>query len=166
LIFSGSINSQDATLTESGVLKGKVASWQDSGTVGSDNFTGEGKASLTSSGEVNWDQQVEICNGCGWGGKTQQVETTVHCKCPMNGEIMFESQLPPWPGGSPFIASTQLSPSGSILGTNVSQETGRDPTLPTLTTIQEGSINFGTGAISYDSDTFTPEGSGGRPVGR
>jgi hypothetical protein len=155
LTFSGSVNGQTATIREIGVLKGKVADWKDSGTVGTTEFSGSGKATLSTRG-IKWDQ-VDSCPPCNpWYGETLQVFTEFsNSQCQCETEIAMDSQFAKdqnAPSSSGFFVSTAINlETGTTFGSSV-QATQQ------FTTIQEGSIDFSTGAISYNIDTFSPQG--------
>jgi hypothetical protein len=165
LTFSGSINGQAAAITETGVLKAKVASWTDSGTVGSTNVTGSGTATLTSNNELKWNQKV---GGEGKDGLPLVIWVIIIIVIilvllPKKASIIAAGQEPKVPGGpaGDILVANQFNlQTGTLFSSSVPQA------AQGLTTIQEGSINNQTGTISYDSDTFIPQGSGGLPVGR
>jgi hypothetical protein len=159
LTFAGSISGQAAAITESGVLKGNVASWTDSGTVGNTPVTGSGKASLTNNNEIKWAQRANE-GTVPW--KTVVIQLNVCAAAPECDVIVMISELPDQaPGAGPANVVTQLNlKTGTVFGSSVQQK------APGLTMLQDGSIAFKTGQISYDADTFTPQGSEGLPVGR
>jgi hypothetical protein len=152
LTFSGSINSQAAAFTESGSLKGQVGSWKDSGTVGDNKVVGSGTAKRINNNEVSWDQSVKgsIGRPC-CPPATQWIQY-------MGNIAVFGSNLPArsdsfdGPGSfKPIFDGTQLNlETGVIFGSSVQQE------APQFTTIQEGSISYTNGAISYSSASYAP----------
>jgi hypothetical protein len=155
LTFSGSINGQTAAISESGLLKGNVASWTDSGTVGSINVAGSGTASLIKNkNEIKWHQRVGTKGDSIIEWVIVCVQVVVCVGAPeLCGEVVEISE---WLlSGKADLAVTQYNrKTGTLFGSNVQQESQK------LTTVEEGSITLQTGAISYDSDSFTPKGSG------
>ena len=149
LTFSGSINGQNAALTESGTLTGNDATWTDSGTVGSNQFTGSGKASY-SNNEVKWDQSMKSS-----GEFSQQTyihyynteKITRNIDCNFCVWMISGSKSGPWNGVWGQMYDTRT---GFIFSSASLQD------LSKPTTIQEGSVNLNTGAISYSSATFAP----------
>lgn len=147
LTFSGSINSQAAALTESGFLKGKVASWTDSGTVGSNNVSGSGTATLMSNNRVKWAQKI------GQDNMPEDIIDVIqqwYCDAGYPCDVVhFISDII-----RHLVATTEFDlKTGSVFGSSVPLA------VQGVTTIQQGAIALKTGAISYDSDTFTPQGS-------
>jgi len=151
LTFSGSINGQAAALTEAGTFKGKIASWKDSGTVGSDNVSGSGTATLIpSKSQMKWRQSVGA--GAMPFDDLDDLQTWVCENFPDScDDVHLLSDYIRSLGGG-IVAADFARSTGSVFTSTVQTQ------VPNLTTIQEGSIAAKTGAISYDSDTFTAQG--------
>jgi len=150
LSFSGSINSQAASLAESGALKGKVASWTDSGTVGSNNVSGSGTATLTSGDKLKWAQTI------GEGAMPEDIIDDIQaifCLVYPCDLVQMWSELIR-EGGRSVVTEFDVK-TGDFFASSV-------PVMKTqgITTVQQGALARKTGAIAYDSDTFTPQGAG------
>jgi hypothetical protein len=163
LTFSGSINGQTAAITESGTLTGTISQWIDSGTVGSTNVQASGTASLIKNNELKWNQRVGGADSISGNplvfwliALVVIIIIVVVAFCVADPDNCYfedraaEQGPPQGPSGRIFVSNLLNFKTGILFSSSVQQKS------PYSTAIQEGLINYKTGAISYSSGTYAP----------
>jgi hypothetical protein len=153
LTFVGYVNGQATQLTESGTLSGKkgnVASWTDSGAVGGTPVSGSGTATLTSNWWA-WTQDVQGVNAI----VTPQ-EMICYTDGPRSLECLLAEMLSDFQLTGPntnYAVAPQLDlQTGFVFSSGYVESTG-------TTSIQEGSIDYSTGSISYAAYSLSAQGA-------